>query len=187
MHSEGIPIIIDTNVPVLAGSQTEDIPEDQISCAIACNEFIHRLISSNENQRVVLDYERRILTEYRNNCISKNEDGMSILFLNWIYEYLASRVAVERDLVSLVSIGEDTFSPYPENQKLKDFDPADRKFIALAFVHPEHPAIIEGTDSEWWGIRDELRHAGIVVRFLDEKYVKAKYAKKYISSTGRGM
>ena len=54
----------------------------------------------------------------------------------------------------------------------------DRKYIALAFQHKEHPPIVEASDSKWWGIREEMERCGLNIRFIDETYIKEKYAQK---------
>ena len=62
---------------------------------------------------------------------------------------------------------------------LDDFDPSDRKFVAVANAHPEKPPILEALDSKWWGWRDALSAAGITVLFLCETEVKETYERKF--------
>ena len=49
-----------------------------------------------------------------------------------------------------------------------DFDPADRKFIAVALAHPEKPPILQAVDSQWWDFRDAFRRNGVIVEFICE-------------------
>ena len=82
------------------------------------------------------------------------------------------------DFIHLNKISENEYDPYPEDKDLREFDPPDRKYIALSYVHPENPPILEGTDSKWWGIREQLSKNGIPVIFVDEEYIKNKYERK---------
>jgi len=170
--------IIDTNVPMTAGNRVADIPDDLLLCAKACIEFIQELIKKDSGVRVVLDSNHLVLNEYEKNIKSlRGEDNLATYFLHWIYEYLAK--IQPDDFFPLTELSENEYAEYPNHiSELKSFDPSDKKFIALAFVHKESPVIIEATDSKWWGIKDILKDEGIEVMFLCEEYIKEKFEKK---------
>lgn len=71
--------------------------------------------------------------------------------------------------------GDREYAEFPSSPSLDGFDVSDKKFIAVANAHPEHPHIVEGTDSLWWGFRDALNNIGIHIYFLCEEYVRTKY------------
>ena len=78
----------------------------------------------------------------------------------------------------LDEIAPNEYKEYPDDKQLKEFDPPDRKYIALAYKHSENPPIVEASDSKWWGIKDALEKQGIDVIFIDEDYIKKKFEQK---------
>ena len=168
--------IVDTNVSLLAGTHISKIKKEQVECASACIKFIKNFIG-NPNSKIVLDNAGEVLREYRKaTTMFKSERNVAVLFYMWVCQYI--KFASIDNLVQLHKNEQNSFDEYPSNKDLRDFDPADKKFIALANAHPEHPPIIEGSDSEWWGIRIALQECGLQVKFLCEKYIKAKYEQK---------
>lgn len=170
-------IIIDTNVPKLAGAVISEIPEDQIGCTLCCVDFIRKLLD-DPDACVVLDAGWQILKEYQKELEGSGHDpGLARQFLQWIYTHLSSSNNIDNTIILHLE-KPYIFKEYPDHPDLKGFDKDDRKFIALANAHPKHPTIIEGSDHEWWGIKDALGEVGLSVRFLCEEYVEEKYKKK---------
>jgi hypothetical protein len=62
---------------------------------------------------------------------------------------------------------------FPDDPDLAAFDPADRKFVALALASDSHPSILNAVDSDWWHFREALRRAGVEVMFLCSDQVTA--------------
>lgn len=59
------------------------------------------------------------------------------------------------------------FKEFPNDKQLFDaFDPADRKFVAAANVHPEKPPILQCADSKWLGWENDLLKHGIKLEIL---------------------
>jgi hypothetical protein len=83
----------------------------------------------------------------------------------------------DKDRVKICKNG-DSYCEFPNHPGLEDFDPSDRKFIAVSNAHSEKPPIMEATDSKWWGWRDALKEVGIEVRFVCPDYAKRKYREK---------
>ena len=169
--------IIDTNVQLLAGTPVSEIPDDQVECAQCCIKFINSFIDSPDS-KLVLDTGSRVLKEYKQ-VFKKfhGERSLATEFFNWVCRYLTSAIS-EDDYICLNEVNENCFKEYPPHENLKNFDPPDRKFIALANAHKEKPPIIEGADSKWWSIKDSLLECGISVSFLCEKYIKQKFEEK---------
>lgn len=165
--------IIDANVPLIAGTSVKDIPQDQLQCARKCLDFIRKFMN-NPQSGLVLDAEGRVLREYRKAFEGKGEPNAATEFCIWAHQMPKD----VQDYIHLTEIAENEFQDYPKSDILAAFDPPDRKYIALAHVHPEKPPIVEASDSKWWGIKDELKKNGIEVLFIDEDYIKEKYMQK---------
>jgi hypothetical protein len=59
------------------------------------------------------------------------------------------------------------FAEFPGDVALaSSFDPADRKFVAVASVHPEQPPILEAADRKWLGWETDLLRHGIRLEIL---------------------
>lgn len=166
--------IIDANVILLAGTSVKDVPREQLICAKKCLEFVKKFMEHPEAS-LVLDAEGRILREYRRAYTLSNSPNMATVFSIWVHQHMPKNA---EDFVSLKEIREHEFENYPESEKLKKFDPPDRKYIALAYNHKERPPIVEASDSKWWGIREDLENNGIKILFIDEAYIKEKYMQK---------
>jgi hypothetical protein len=55
---------------------------------------------------------------------------------------------------------------FPDDPDLAQFDPSDRKFVAVAAAHPERPPILQAADSKWLAWEKPLRRHDITVEFL---------------------
>jgi len=164
--------IIDTNVPCMANSaDPTDMTELEVNCAIRCSDFIKKFID-DKSSKLVVDQGREIVGEYEKNISQTGQPGMANLFLDWVYQYLC-RMAVE-DFIYINKTSENEYEEFPNHKGLKGFDPADRKFVAVAHAHPHHPVIIQGTDSKWWRFKEVLKACGIEIHFIDEEYMKSK-------------
>ncbi len=94
----------------------------------------------------------------------------------WLYQHLSQ--IHNNDYINLEKDEHNNYVMFPNVSALSSFDPSDRKFIALANAHPEHPAIVQGTDGKWWGFKDVLEGLGIHIEFLCEEYACKQYLKK---------
>ena len=154
--------IIDANVPLLAGADPAGMDPDQAGCAQKCVRYIKQFIEDAES-RLVLDDGGRILKEYRNAESFREDPNLAKIFYVWAYQKQAADI---EDFVHL------------DEMKDNEFDPPDRKYIALSYKHAQKPLIVEAGDSKWWGIRDNLKKFGIDIEFIDEEYIKNKYDQK---------
>lgn len=165
--------IIDTNVPKMAENINKQNKLDAI-CSRECSKFIKYITNSND-AIVVLDSAGEIFREYRNNLRFDGQDTVATVFFKWVCKNLTCREnsLVEQQYITIT--GDREYEEFPHSPSLNGFDISDRKFIALANAHPEHPQIVEGSDSLWWGFKDALNDLGIHIYFLCEDYVKTKY------------
>jgi hypothetical protein len=152
--------VVDTNVPVVANGNSEQAsPRCVRTCAIQLRELM-------EGGKLVLDARWLILKEYMANLKSSGQPGNGDAFLKWV---LTNHKNPDRcELVSITPIGDEftDFEEFPRRPNLTGFHGDDRKFVAVAMAHPEHPVILEAVDTEWWKLRDALSAAGVKVEFL---------------------
>lgn len=160
-------VVIDTNVGRVANGQDQS-PQASPNCVNSC---INRLEGiAHGKEKLVLDNKWIILREYMRNLRSSGEPGAGDRFLRWVLKYKDDHC----DLVSITPIDglENEFKEYPDDPALENFDPDDRKFIAVALAHPEKPAILQATDSQWWDFRVALRENGVTVEFICEDDIR---------------
>jgi hypothetical protein len=166
--------VVDTNVPKTANMavETSAVSEDLLACVLACVEAIEHLVNDGT---LVIDDGGEILDEYGRQLSRRGQPGQGDKFMKWVHDHQYMPQRVER--VKITRSG-DSYVEFPSHEKLCDFDPSDRKFVAVANAHTEKPHILEATDSKWWGWKDALAEVGITVRFMDPEYVETKFAQK---------
>ena len=173
----GDKVILDTNVPTEAAMAPDLCQRSKLVIQGKCMEYIYGLIKGKT--KLVLDADYEIIGEYRRN-IDKSSN-MGILFLKWLDQYLGT-ISMD-DLLKLEKNAEGEYIFFPLDENTKDFDPSDRKFIALANLHPQKPPVVEGTDGKWWGYVSAFKKYGIRIHFLDEEYAQMIYTKKILEKT----
>ena len=140
-------VIVDTNVIVIA-NDTDDKRGD---CRDCCQDRLYQIIDQNE--KVVVDDGWRILGEYRDNTRPNTRKGIGDLFVKRLLQNLGNpEICTMVPITSLTGNGTD-FEEFPTDTALIDFDPDDRKFIALALAHKRDngrvPTILLAIDSGW--------------------------------------
>jgi len=150
--------IIDTNVLVVANGGA---PQASRQCAVTCAMTLRDLAASGV---IVLDSAWLILREYMTNARSAGQPGVGDAFLKWVLTNRANPRCC--DLVVITprggAAGQD-FAEVPDELRSAAFDPSDRKFVAVAVAHPEHPAILNAVDSDWWQVTHLLAEHGVCV------------------------
>lgn len=163
--------IVDTNVPLLANGKGSASP----SCVIHC---IRALLELKSDGRVVIDSRWRILSEYQNKLHSSGQPGPGDAFLKWVLSNLTNPRRCHQVPITEKAGVADDFEEFPRRRELRGFDPSDRKFVAVAVADPEHPPILQGFDSKWWGFRAALAGCGVEVEFLCSEELESKFKKK---------
>ena len=123
---------------------------------------VRRLEEIMQGGRVVLDDAYRILGEYQHKTNPNRGKGVGQVFLKWLLRNRNRRCL----FVALQEHPERGFHSFPEDPKLAQFDPADRKFVAVAAACPEPTEILQAADSKWLGWENALKRHGIAVTFL---------------------
>ena len=81
----------------------------------------------------------------------------------------------------------ENYCAFPDDKELKEFDLADRKFIALARSHNENPPIIEAADGKWLQFVETLKKYNIEIKFLDIDYAQKMYKKKICNKRSKNV
>lgn len=165
-------VVVDTNVPLTANGAADASPD----CIGACIAVIVGITS--DRRRIALDEGWLIIGEYQNKLRSAGQRGLGDGFLKWVLTNRANPLRCELVRIRPRDDGR-AFEEFPDRGDLVGFDPADRKFVAVANAHPAKPSILQGVDSKWWGWREALQAAGIAVDFLCEADVRTKYEAKF--------
>ena len=156
-------VVVDTNVPKAANNET---PQASLQCIFTCAKWIQDI---EEQHSIVLDDRWRILKEYIRQLNSKGQPGVGDAFLKWVLTNLSNPKHCEQ-----VHITEDAHRGYvefPNDPDLGSFDSSDRKFVAVARTHPEHPLILNAVDTDWWDHRVAFERHGIHIKFLCPNYM----------------
>ena len=154
-------VIVDTNVAVVANGGFEKASED---CKQNC---IDRLAEVTTGKvKLALDDQRRIIEEYRGNLSPDGQPGVGDAFLKWVEINWSNPARCNLVPITHVNGLENEFEEFPDDPALKDFDPDDRKFIAVALAHPQKPPILQAWDRQWWDFRDALRRNRVSIEFL---------------------
>jgi hypothetical protein len=121
-----------------------------------------------------LDDARRILSEYERHLNPGGEPGVGDGFLKWVYRHLWT-ARCEQVSIAPVQDDHENFVDFPSDPALANFDHDDRKFVAVARAHPQHPPILTAIDTDWWEYRHALSNNGVTLDFLCEEEMKQLY------------
>src|SRR5690606_35406228 len=118
-----------------------------------------------------------IVDEYRSNLSAAGQPGPGDEFLKWLLTNEWSGKHVTR--VPITRADEPHgYAELPLPPDGVTYDHSDRKFLAVAAAHPEHPVILQAFDSKWWGWQDALAEIGVSIRFLCPDAIAEKHAEK---------
>lgn len=164
--------VVDTNVAMTAnGKQGCASPTCAAACACA-------LEAITKNGHLFIDDQRLIISEYNKNLKSKGEPGPGDAFLKWVLtnEWAVSRIT----RVRITPLDEDPlrFEELPDPSDGIQYDPSDRKFLAVSAAHSDHPPILQALDSKWCGWKGSLALIGVHIHFLCPKEIHQKFREK---------
>jgi hypothetical protein len=152
--------VIDTNVAVAANGGHAAAERE---CVDASARALHGVMSGGH---LFIDQAGEIVREYRGNLSAKGQPGPGDAFLKWVLTHEWSDVKITRVSLTPSNAGYTEFAELPAPTDGVEYDPSDRKFLAVSAAHPEHPPILQATDTKWWGWRESLAKAGVSVHFL---------------------
>ncbi len=149
--------VIDTNVLAVAnGAHREAGP----MCVGACVEFLREVKCDGV---IVLDSARRILQEYERNVRRGGQPRTGFQFYKWLRDTHRRRREVE---IHPKAGPHEDYEEFPNSPELSGFDPADRKFVAVALASQLDPTTANATDRDWAEYHRALAVHGVQVRFL---------------------
>lgn len=166
--------VIDTNVILVANGQHEDVSND---CIEKC---IEELIEARKHVTVV-DDGYRIIREYLHKTRPNQPKGPGDAFLKWLLNNQNNKSCVEA--VRITEQSEHVFEEFPDVDLQNQFDPPDRKFIAVAHAHQDKPSILQAADCKWIDWWQRLADFGLHVRFICKQDVSRFYARKFPERT----
>lgn len=153
------PVVMDTNVGVTANGQASQASP---SCIAGCAKALEEI---KQSKVLVLDHRWLILREYLRHLNSTGQPGPGDAFLKWVLtNHENPELCVK---VAITDLSDPRgFAEYPPDPRLASFDPSDRKFVAVALAHPQHPPILNAVDTDWAHHDVALRENGVKVQFL---------------------
>ena len=170
--------VVDTNVPKTANLKVtpemdSDLPDD---CIDACIDAITTVM---KDRSLVIDDSDEIVAEYRRQLSMKGQPGVGDVFMKWVHTNAYGLAECQRVEITKT---DESYEEFPEHDSLSKFDLADKKFVAVSNAHPKKPAILQATDTKWWGWREGLTDVGIKVIFVCQKHIEKKHEDKFGSS-----
>lgn len=170
-------VIVDTNVILVAkGMAAQASP----ACVLTCIERLERIVEGSE--RVVIDDNWEILAEY-----SDYEDDSTTAartgwgFLEWFLRNHENPAQCVKVHITPSADGTG-FEEFPTDPALSDFDPSDKKFIAVAVVyenvHRQKVPILQAVDSNWYGFREAFAQNGLTIDFICEENIRLLYERR---------
>jgi hypothetical protein len=151
-------VVVDTNVVLVANRQHSDVSR---ACVAECAKRLQAIMHGG---KLVLDDGWQIIGEYQNKTKHRTDKESGDVFIKWALQNRAKASCVDR--VSLQEHAVRGFESFPDDADLENFDPSDRKFVAVACAHPSKPAILQATDSKWLNWEEPLKRCGITAEFI---------------------
>jgi hypothetical protein len=137
------------------------------------------LLEVTSKGHLFIDDGGTIVAEYRKHLSAKGQPGPGDAFLKWVLTHEWSRVYVTRVRITRCDRGDgEDYEELPPPPPGIRYDPSDRKFLAVAAAHPEHPVVLQFLDSKWWGWRKSLAAAGVRLHFLCPRDSRSRHAEK---------
>ena len=158
MTADRVEVVMDTNVPMVANGEAE---QASLECERACTDTLDQI---REGRRILLDDRDLIFNEYEKNLSYAGEPGPGDAFFVWLYNSEWTPEYCRR--VPVTPHSERGLEEFPGDPELGDFDPDDRKFVAVAIASGTIPEILNASDTDWWYHSEVLRRNGVRVTFL---------------------
>lgn len=172
MTAVPLSCVIDTNVATTANGANDGAPVDCVAASARA------LLLVMNTGHVFLDSDGRIVAEYRRNLSAKGQPGPGDVFLKWLLTHEWSSQRITRVAITAKADDDDDFVELPLPPLGTTYDPSDRKFLAVAAAHSDHPPILQSFDSKWCGWTAALAAIGVTIHFLCPDAIQAKYAEK---------
>lgn len=150
--------IVDTNLILVAEGLHAGVSEH---CVQACAARLREIMESG---RIAMDDGFRILDEYQHKLGQPTHRGAGSAFVEWALKNHDDPARC--DSVPITEEPYLGFETFPADERLAHFDLSDRKFVAVAAAHPDHPPILQAADSKWLDWAQALQDYEIEVDFV---------------------
>jgi hypothetical protein len=172
VSTKPIICIVDTNV-VIAANGEDLLDEEQYCCIVPCIEFLEHVTKGR--CRLVLDEGYEIIREYQHKFDMNKQKGFGVAFIKWAWDNCRNTSKI---VLVPITPSKDSYTEFPQHAGLADFDPSDRKFVAVANAYPNRkkPVIAQAMDSKWHKWEKALLEVGISVHFVHKEYSFKKYS-----------
>ena len=150
----------------VANQMTEQAGPD---CIIACLDAL----ATARKSIVAVDAGGLCFEEYFRYANRSGQPGAGDAFVRWLWENHC-HPNCERVQITSKSGSANDFEEFPDDPDLSDFDPSDRKFVAIAKASSHNPTILNASDTDWWHHRKPLEKNGIKINFLCPELMKAR-------------
>lgn len=146
--------VIDTNVLIVANGKSE---QASVDCELSCID----LLGQSTSLDIVLDETSLIMNEYENHCSYKGAPGIGDMFFKYLHDNQYNPDS-KISLVNIHPIDDESrsFQELPPN----NFDPSDRKFLAVATV--SNASVINAMDSDWDEQQELMQQLDVTVQQL---------------------
>ncbi|RKU26584.1 hypothetical protein C6497_13530 [Candidatus Poribacteria bacterium] len=162
-----VAVVIDTNVIVIANVVDDD---DRKNCRDLCIERLNQIITQKEI--IVIDDGWRILTEYIDNTKPNTKKGFGDMFVKRLLQNQSNSSVCRIVQISSVAGNGTEFNEFPDDPRLQNFDPDDRKFIAVSIAYfnqyQENPSVLLAIDRGWLLFIDTLHNHGVKIELICE-------------------
>ncbi len=151
-------VVVETNVIAVANELAEHAGP---SCVIACLDAL----DAARRRIVVIDTSNLCFDEYFRYANRSGQPRAGDAFARWLWENQYGGNCERVNITPKVN-ATDSFNEFPTDPALRDFDPSDRKFVAIAKASKNKPTILNAADTDWWNHRKSLKRNGIKIKFL---------------------
>ena len=152
--------VVDTNVAIAANGKNTHA---DLACQLACVETLRAVC---DDAVVVLDDKNLIFDEYKDRLSFSGAPGVGDAFFKHVYDHMYGGKRVLQVSITPCSDRRRGFEELPDN----DFDPSDRKFLAVAVVSGAE--ILNATDSDWSEQEELTGGLGVRVRQLCPQHAR---------------
>ena len=168
--------IIDTNVFLGALPEQSQLDARQRQCTEKCVEIVD-MISNGHIRTIIADVnettgQSEIMDEYYRKLRQHNVQG----FAGKILKLLNNMNLIQYRV--LAPHPGRAYIEFPQDERLNNFDPSDKKFVAVSLADTPHYPIIQSMDGKWWRWSDALKDHDVMVLFTNPDYAKAICKKK---------
>jgi hypothetical protein len=136
----------------------------------ACELLLETIIASGDV--VATDAAGEIVEEYFNQLSWSGQPTLGDVFAKWVFDV---RWSQRESIVDTKPEGQHRYGVLEGDDA--DFDPSDRKFVAVAKV--ARATVHQATDTKWLDWSTALARHGVSVSWVHEASIRAAYQTKF--------